>query len=905
MAHETYNSLFSQDEMDAIEASHQYPSTHKGPVTVLGITFENEEARRAYFREELRKKLPEIKSMEGFPLGDDDDIIRLSDPPYYTACPNPWLNAIVDSWEQEKTQLIAQGKRSDNKDVSEPYASDVSEGKGNAVYMAHTYHTKVPHPAIMRYILHYTEPGDIILDGFAGTGMTGVAASACANPQAEDKLKIEKDWATLFNRKPHWGYRHAICNDLSPFASLISYNYTTPVDASAVKKEITRIFNDLKEEYGWMYQTKVNGKDATINYVVWSNLYVCKSCGKEINYWESALDRENAKIKDEFECPHCKVLNSKNSSLSLETQFDVNLGESVSVPKCIPVLIVCTTTDNKRHEIAPSRFDFDIIQRINDLPCDKFYPTDRMPEGGESRRNDRINITHVHQFFTRRNLILLAALNDKIQASPYASKLLFYFTSMISRSTKMNRFSTRNYFHGGGGWCLTGLSGTLYMPALPMEVSVLEQLEGKLNLFDKVCPALPKEYINASMIGSATKLYLKDNSVDYMFVDPPFGANLMYSELNFIPESWVKLKTDSEKEAIVNESRNKTLFDYQRLMNESLSEFYRVLKPGKWLTMEFSNTSASVWNSIQNALQGVGFVVANVAALDKQQGSFKAVTTTTAVKQDLVITCFKPSDAFVNKIEATADERESVWDFIEEYLLHLPVHLEKGNATTAVVERSPKVLFDRLISYFVQRGLQLPFDATDFQKGLRERFEECDGMFFTPSQLNEYLDKKKYAPEFVPMGLIVSNEAEGIEWLRVQLRDEPKTYQQLHPDWMQAINGLRKGDILPELSELLEENFIQEPDGSWRLPNIQDDVDKDKLRTKALLKEFKTYVDAASKPKAKIKVVRVEAIRAGFKQCYMDKDFATIVMVGDKIPQNLLTEDEILLQFYDIALSHV
>ena len=76
-------------------------------------------------------------------------------------------------------------------------------------------------------------------------------------------------------------------------------------------------------------------------------------------------------------------------------------------------------------------------------------------------------------------------------------------------------------------------------------------------------------------------------------------------------------------------------------MNRSLREFYRILKPGKWLTMEFSNTSASVWNSIQNALQGVGFVVANVAALDKKQGSFKAVTTTTAVKQDLVTSLLK------------------------------------------------------------------------------------------------------------------------------------------------------------------------------------------------------------------------------------------------------------------------
>ena len=122
---------------------------------------------------------------------------------------------------------------------------------------------------------------------------------------------------------------------------------------------------------------------------------------------------------------------------------------------------------------------------------------------------------------------------------------------------------------------------------------------------------------------------------------------------------------------------------------------------------------------------------------------------------------------------------------------------------------------------------------------------------------------------------------------------------------MQAINGLRKGDILPELSELLEQNFIQEANGSWRLPNIQDDVDKDRLREKALLKEFKIYVEAASKPHARIKEVRVEAIRVGFKKCYMEKDFATIVMVGDKIPQNLLTEDDILLQFYDIARTRV
>ena len=81
------NSLFSEDIWDAtIEESQE----NKGPVKVLGMEFANDDERRAYFREELRKKLPELKQIEGFPIGEDDDIINLSDPPYYTACPNPW-----------------------------------------------------------------------------------------------------------------------------------------------------------------------------------------------------------------------------------------------------------------------------------------------------------------------------------------------------------------------------------------------------------------------------------------------------------------------------------------------------------------------------------------------------------------------------------------------------------------------------------------------------------------------------------------------------------------------------------------------------------------------------------------------------------------------------------------------
>ena len=124
--------LFSAEEMT--QAMSGSGLLDNGPVTCLGLEFENDEARRSYFREELRKKLPELRKIEGFPIGEDDDIINLSDPPYYTACPNPWLNMLINQWNEQKEKLVKEGKRKENFEVKEPYANDVTEGKNNPVY---------------------------------------------------------------------------------------------------------------------------------------------------------------------------------------------------------------------------------------------------------------------------------------------------------------------------------------------------------------------------------------------------------------------------------------------------------------------------------------------------------------------------------------------------------------------------------------------------------------------------------------------------------------------------------------------------------------------------------------------------------------------------------------------------
>ena len=868
--------LFSAEEMKQAENSNL--NHQQGPVTCLGKEFENDEARRAYFREELRKKLPELRKIEGFPIGEDDDIINLSDPPYYTACPNPWLNDFIAEWEKEKEQLLKEGKRKAEFEVKEPYASDVSEGKNNAIYMAHAYHTKCPHPAIMRYILHYTQPGDIVFDGFAGTGMTGVAASLCGSKSDVDALK---------EKNAKVGVRHSICSDLSPIATLIAASYTLPFNAKEFETKANAILDQVEAELGWMYETQINGKKAKANYTIWSDVFTCPSCGKEIVLWNESVDLVNNIIKDKFPCPHCGFeCNKKNMEKVWESSFDSIVGDVIKMNMKVPVRVNYTLGKRSEKEIEQS--DIDLIGKIK-YEEGKNYPTFKLFEGFNTSQPIRSNgVEYSHQFFTKRNLIFLNRIYELVREKGLP---LTWLTSTLQRTTKCYKFTLDRKFGI--------LTGTLYIPSLNVELNPVNILRRKIG--DFVSIEYNERGNSAISLLSASQLStIKDNQIDYMFVDPPFGANIMYSELSSVWEGWLKVATNNQTEAIVNEYQHKGLFEYQQLMNRSLREFYRILKPGKWLTMEFSNTSASVWNSIQNALQGVGFVVANVAALDKKQGSFKAVTTTTAVKQDLVITCYKPTDELTNKLALYNSNKESVWDFLDEHLAHLPVHIERGNATTSVVERSPKILYDRLISYYVQHGYQIPMDAQEFQAGLHKHFIERDGMYFTAPQAAEYEEKRKHTSDFVPMGLIVSDEANGIEWLKLQLR-EPKTYQEISPEWMQAVNGLKKGDVLPELKDILEENFIEDETGHWHVPDLEKQIDLEKLKHKSLMKEFNLYREMAQKPRARIKEVRVEALREGFKQCFKDKDFATILLLGDKIPQNILTEDEVLLQYYDIA----
>lgn len=922
------------------------PQKPSGSVTCLGVTFENDEARRAHFTEELRKKLqdPEFRKIEGFPIGSDEAILNLSDPPYYTACPNPWIADFIAEWEAQKLE-----QPDGYQYHREPFAADVSEGRSGIFYDAHSYHTKVPHKAIMRYILHYTQPGDIVFDGFCGTGMTGVAGQMCNDREVIMSLgyqvksdgtilqeEVDEDGRRLWKPFSKLGVRRAVLNDLSTAAAFIAYNFNAPVDVNALEKAAKNLIANVESECGWIYETRhtASGAKGKVNYIIWSDVFICSDCSSEIVFWDSAVDRSLGKIKDSIECRNCGANHTKsNLDRVWLSEFSTADNSIVKKAKQIPVLINYTV-GGKRYEKRPDEEDLALVDKINSLEIDEAAGETIIPDGFNTRQP---KISHgvscVRDFYTKRNFYALSALRQSLPENRVGKAMEFLINSYdLTHSTLM----TRVIFKGGGKKpVLTGYqSGTLYISSLPVEKNIFQGiLKQKLPIILSSLRNIGVHQVIST--GSAAKISSEDEVVDYIFIDPPFGANIMYSELNFLSESWARVFTNEEPEAIENSVKNKTLSDYRLLMGLCFKEAYRVLKKGRWMTVEFSNTKASVWNSIQAALTEAGFIVANVSALDKKQGSFKAVTSPTAVKQDLVISAYKPNGGFEDRFQKEAQTEEGVWDFVRTHLKYLPVTKRQGPLMLFVPERDPRILFDQMIAFYVRKGYPVPISSQEFQIGLSQRFIERDGMFFLPDQVAEYDRKKLTSGELKQMAMFVSDEASAIQWLRQLIKEKPQTFSDINPQFMQQLGGWSKNEAQLDLRELLNQNFlcydgkgpvseqihaylstnwkelrnlpkddpalVSKARDRWYVPDPNKAGDLEKLREKALLKEFEEYKEV----KKKLKVFRLEAVRAGFKKAWQERDYAVIVAVADKIPNNVLEEDPKLLMWYDQAVTRI
>lgn len=716
------------------------------PVECLGLSFPNDEARRAHFLKRLAAQLedPEFRAQEGFPIGPDELILELSNPPFYTACPNPFIPEFIEYMDR--------GLNADDGFAPAPFAADVSEGKMEPIYNAHSYHTKVPYKAIIRYILHYTRPGETVFDPFCGTGMTGVAAQLCGDREVIKALGYRVDDEGLIHAEEQgqWrpfsrlGVRHAILNDLSPVAAFIAANYNAPTDADAFRQEALAILDAVGQQLGWMYQTlhEPGSKDLNtaikalesgsrpslpidkrgiINSLVWSDVFACPDCDGELVFHEIATGADG-KVKESFDCLHCGLeLNKRKLQRVFIQSQDSALGKIIRQAKQVPVQ-VNYSFGKRRFNKKPDAYDLALIAHIEAMTIPDWFPTERMIPGRETRRNDPIGLTHVHHFYTKRNLAWLAA----IKARCHTPQTRLWFNAQLINLSKLNRYRP------GVSFPYNPLSGTLYIGS---QVSEANAQTAYRNKVEKLAKAFAQTR-TFNLVGTSSATSAPGIMADYVFTDPPFGANIDYSELSFLWEAWLGLRTDNRLEAIASKAQNKGVEDYRELMAASFKRAFDSLKPGRWFTLVFSNTQAEVWNAIQDALHEAGFVIESVAALDKQQGSFKAVTTSTAVKQDLVISACKRLE--YKKTSPGKASSEAVWDFVRTHLNPLPSIRPSEGSPALAEERDPRILFDRMVAWCVRTQQQVPMSSQEFQAGLGKAFETRDGLIFLPHQAQEY-----------------------------------------------------------------------------------------------------------------------------------------------------------------------
>ena len=311
---------------------------------------------------------------------------------------------------------------------------------------------------------------------------------------------------------------------------------------------------------------------------------------------------------------------------------------------------------------------------------------------------------------------------------------------------------------------------------------------------------------------------LPDASIDYVFTDPPFGENIYYADLNFLVESWHGVTTDAQPEAIIDRSKSKALPEYQHLMQRCFAEYHRVLKPGRWMTVVFSNSKASSgtrsrrrcsrpasWSPKSRAGQAARQLSAGHLHHRRQAGS-----------GDLRLQAeWRPGAAAAQR-GATP---ESAWDFVQTHLKQLSVTKLKDGALEFIVERDPRRIYDRMVAWFVRHDAPVPLSSDEFLSGLRSRFPERDGMVFLPEQVAEYDKKRAQVAQAPQMELFVSDERSAIDWLADFLKQRPSTYQELHPEFITQLGaGWKKHEAKPELSALLENNFLQY-DGSGDVPS--------------------------------------------------------------------------------------
>ncbi len=497
----------------------------------------------------------------------------------YTPGPNPELEGFVAKHAKPYDP------NNDDYRVA-PYDKPIKTTKNTAIYNMHGYQGKKPHDAIRKYIRHYTQAGDIVLDPFCGSGGTALAS--------------------LIEGRP------AIAIDISPAATLITKHYCTSLDTIELQKAFDRLNRQVKSELEWLYETRCDRCDgrALNEHMVFSHKYQCPRCLNKVALFdcvEAEGQTAKGKPKKINACPVCY----KNGVVE---EVSTNSERYEAVPVLVSYLCQdgCKPQRGERRYNDPNpkkrdyfeRYDVGKLREIDQRRIPYWTPPHRMMNvasdteaWGDKWRAGTSNFRTVVELFTKRNLWAIALLFDAINKSDLGEMEHVFKVSMtgyLLPLSKMQRYYPSSSFPN------MTLPGTYYLSPVYSEENVSKYFRNKFKRNLKGIQAINDVVSTQSCListqSSAELAGIQSNSIDYIYTDPPYSNNVQYGELNFVLEAWLNLNTSwHDQEIIVNNTRNKSEVDWARAMREVMSECFRVLKPGRWLSLCYHDTSEGTW----------------------------------------------------------------------------------------------------------------------------------------------------------------------------------------------------------------------------------------------------------------------------------------------------------------------
>ncbi|MHB8277397.1 MAG: DNA methyltransferase [Candidatus Humimicrobiaceae bacterium] len=408
--------------------------------------------------------------------------------------------------------------------------------------------------------------------------------------------------------------RKAIGIDLDPMSIFITEQTAIPVDIDELKLGFKKLENETKSIIYKLYETN------------------CNNCGSK-------------RISEAI------II---NNNLPTEIRFECNCKKEVF----------------KKYWKKTDYYDVEFIKEKEALFSPYWFPQNELVW------NSRINVSKglkVNDLFTNRAIIALSTLYNSIQSlkNPVIRNLLFFcFTSSLAQSSNLVPVYRKiGRERQVGGWDIRGF----WIPSEHLEINVwncfderfkkllrgkeetnkligLERFKPKKNVLELI-----KDGTLLLLNQSATNLSnLPNNSVDYIFTDPPYGDAVPYLELNYMWSSWLKMNPAFEEEIIISDSpvRNKKFEEYNQLLIKSFREAFRVLKPEKWMTVTFHSTNLKIYNSIIRAVIFAGFELEKILYQPPARTSAKALLAPYgSAVGDYYIRFIKPKKAKTTGIE--------------------------------------------------------------------------------------------------------------------------------------------------------------------------------------------------------------------------------------------------------------